>query len=294
MKKKYYLLALLFTIPVFLQAQDEWAYFGLTRPGNQPEVFARAIISGLGRIHCFPTFTSDNREVYWMTFPRRIQSCRYENGKWTSPDIPDFAQDIICMRPFVAPGSDRIYFGSRMDDGYGSADICYIERTADGYSEPVILPPPVNTEGIEVQPTLTTTGTLYYNGVVPGKRFGRGILCARFENGVYMEPEVLGPQINVPDSAALDYTPFIAPDESFLLFCSNRQNISEEACRIYVSFRAPDGEWQEPLSVSEALGFDDDSRDPALSPDGKFLFFSSGDNIYWVSTEVLDRLRKAQ
>ena len=92
----------------------------------------------------------------------------------------------------------------------------------------------------------------------------------------------------------LDYTPYIAPDESYLLFCSNIQNPEQKRCHIYISYKNEDGEWGEPVDLSMKVNFKlKSSKFPYVSPDCKYVFFSSGDNIYWVSAKIIDDLRKS-
>ncbi len=53
-----------------------------------------------------------------------------------------------------------------------------------------------------------------------------------------------------------------------------------ELCHIYISHKKDDGEWSKPVDLSLKMNFNDSSKFPYVSPDGKFLFFSSGENIY--------------
>ena len=82
--------------------------------------------------------------------------------------------------------------------------------------------------------------------------------------------------------------PFIAPDESYLLFCSNRQNPEKELCHLYISFKNKNGEWKEPVDLSLKMNFTTSSKFPYISQDNKFLFFSSGANIYWVDAQIIN------
>ena len=128
---------------------------------------------------------------------------------------------------------------------------------------------------------------MFYAGAVEGKLYNRGIYYSTFENGEYKEPVLLPEHINIMDTCNLDYTPFIAPDESYLLFCSNRQNPERELCHIYISFKSKNGEWGNPIDLSLKMNFKTSSKFPYVSPDGKFLFFSSGANIYWVDAKII-------
>ena len=109
-----------------------------------------------------------------------------------------------------------------------------------------------------------------------------------YKNGEYNKPTLLPEPINIMNPLILDYTPYIAPDESYLLFCSNRQNPEKELCHIYISYKNKDGEWAEPVNLSVKMDFTtDSSKFPYVSPDGKYLFFSSGENIYWVDANII-------
>jgi len=57
------------------------------------------------------------------------------------------------------------------------------------------------------------------------------LYISKFEEGQYSEPENLGDIINSP---SYEDEPFIAPDESYLIFASNKQTEKNEG-RIYIS-----------------------------------------------------------
>jgi len=271
---------------------DAWKYLGQRPPGGSPEIFAPGIISGKGRMHCFPAISQDWKEIYWMTVPPKIYFVEYRDGRWSDPEVSPLFEKYVCMRPFFSHDNERLYFSStNIPGGFGSLDIWYVERTGAGYSEPINIGVPINTEKLETQQTFTRYGTIYYCGWVEGKRFNRGILYSRYEDGIYSEPQILAEPINIIDTNAIDYTPYIAPDESYLLFCSNRHNTKEEDCRIYLSSRNEAGVWSDPIDLNDRMDFDKDSRDPYVSPDGKYLFFSSGENIYWIDAKIIDIVR---
>ncbi|HSG27216.1 MAG TPA: hypothetical protein VLA34_01960, partial [Candidatus Krumholzibacterium sp.] len=87
--------------------------------------------------------------------------------------------------------------------------------------------------------------------------------------------------------------PFIAPDESYLIFNSRRPGGAGEG-DLYVSYRLDDGSWTEAVNL-EALNTPYGDWGATVSPDGKYLFFTrnmtgNGD-IYWVSTDIIEELR---
>ena len=136
---------------------------------------------------------------------------------------------------------------------------------------------------LQSQPCLAANGTLYYTGSLEGVGYDRGIYWSRLEDGKYQAPELLGGGIN---SEYIEYCPWIASEESYLLFASSRPS-TEEKLHLHCSFRLPDGSWSEPRNIHQALGFEREARFPSLSPDGRWLFFVSGDSVYWVSVDVV-------
>jgi hypothetical protein len=67
-----------------------------------------------------------------------------------------------------------------------------------------------------------------------------GLYVSKFSNGNYLSPEKLSDIIN-----SLRYAthPFIAPDESFLIFDAQPQEGNSE---LFISFRNDDGTWSNP------------------------------------------------
>jgi hypothetical protein len=281
--------------PIILLSQNtntDWKYFGQKPPKLKPEVFAPGIISAKGRMHCFPSFSPDGKEVVWMTLPPKLFFTKFD-GKWSEPQQVALSKVYRCLFPVFSYDGKRLYFASNnIPNCIGGTDIWYIEKTKTGRSEPINIGSPINTGQSETQQVFTETGTIYYTGYLEGKRFNNGIFCSKFENGKYSKPEILKAPINIIDTNIVDYTPFIARDESFLLFCSNRQDKYKEDCRIYLSFRENDENWSKPINLNEIMEFNGDSRDPYISPDGKYLFFCSGENIYWVDSQIIAILKK--
>lgn len=66
-------------------------------------------------------------------------------------------------------------------------------------------------------------------------------------------------------------TPYIAPDESYLIFC---RAIHETDADLYISYNQ-NGEWlpAEPLTPAVNLAGHIETT-PSMSPDGKYFFFS--------------------
>jgi len=254
------------------------AYLGMEPPGRTPEIFAPGIVSEAGyRLHGFPAFSPDFAEVCWPVIPPAIVSTTYRDGVWSEPSAMEL--DVAGVQaPCFSPDGSRLYFQGARADGYGSLDIWYLPREDGGWGDPINLGPPVNTATMQSQPCITAGQVLYFTGGLEGVGFDRGIYRARPALEGQAEPELLDPRIN---TEFIDYCPWVAPDESYLLFASSRPSLKEELY-LFVSFQSANAEWSEPVRIHDAIAFPSPARFPSVSPDGRFLFFLSGGEIYWV------------
>jgi len=96
--------------------------------------------------------------------------------------------------------------------------------------------------------------------------------------------------------------PYISPDESFLIFESQRPEGTEGNLSLFISFKNKEGHWGLPVNMGPKINSGKGERFAKLSPDGKYLFFGSfrnpspekrGADIYWIDAKVIDELRNA-
>ena len=142
-------------------------------------------------------------------------------------------------------------------------------------------------------PRVTSNGTLYFIGYAADTKSNHGIYRAELINGEYAKPELLPRSINLPPF--LNWAPFIAPDESYLLFSSNRTGSLDEYGDLYISRRQPDGSWTDPVALGEPVNSPMQEVFPGLSPDGKYLFFcrytpGRKNDVYWVDAASIPAL----
>lgn len=261
-------------------------YLGLELPDSSPKIFAPGLISGKGRMHSFVSFSPDMEMIFWNIVPPKIMMMQMIDGKWTSPEIAPFSNTNNNQSPFITK-DNKIYFSSSRNGGLGHLDIWYTIFTDGNFMEPINIGKIVNSDKLESNPTISNYNNIFYTGTIEGKLYNRGIYYSNYINGKFSKPVLLPEQINVLDPNILDYTPFIAPDESYLLFCSNRQNPEKELCHIYISYKDESGDWMKPIDLSIKMGFVGSSKFPYVTPDNRFLFFSSGENLYWIDSKIL-------
>jgi hypothetical protein len=116
-------------------------------------------------------------------------------------------------------------------------------------------------------------------------------------NGRYSKPEMLSALIN---SGGYQDGPCIAPDESYLIFESNRNEEIDGSLDLFIVFKDSDGQWGTPVNMGPEINSKSSERFARVSPDGKYLFFGSNRNktaektgydVYWIDAKVIDKLR---
>jgi hypothetical protein len=282
------LLALAMTVNAQSSGPPDLAgpYLGQKPPGPTPELFAPGIVSTCNQ-HGSAYFSPDGREVYfsrYMPRPSVIMYMREENGRWTPPRV-------VCegLTPGLAPDGRTVLFSTW--------DLWRMFKTATGWTAPENLGPAINFQKRQDAPCAAADGTLWF-----GSMFGNrdGIYRAAFRDGAYGKPERLEYGIS---SGYADFSPCIAPDESFLIFASTRPGYG--VTDLFVSFKTSDGSWTAPANMGPTINTGAKEAYPFVSFDGKYLFFMSNrvselnrypipdgpGNVYWVDARILEKYK---
>ena len=130
--------------------------------------------------------------------------------------------------------------------------------------------------------SITSDGALYIT------RGRDGISRQEYKDGKYLKFVSLNDPINLP---RVDFHPFISPDETYLIFDSYDRPENIGGADLYISFRKKDGSWSSPVHLGEEINTQGWEGCPFVSRDGKYLFFTREGDIYWVSIELIKRLR---
>ena len=254
-------------------------YLGQPLPDSLPELFAPGVVS-TGMFTRDVAMTPDGKEIYFCvaignyTYST-ILFTKEVNGKWTSPEIVPFSggPGVADFEPALSPDGSKLYFLSSRPDGdepAGDQDIWVVERTEGGWGVPQNLGEPVNTDGGEYFPSLTTDGTLYFTRNEKGNRLNQ-IFRSRWVNGAYAEPELLPQQVNCGTNR---YNAFIAPDESYLIIPAVGMPDAYDGVDYYIVFRDQNDQWSEPVNMGALVNQDNAAGySPYVSPDGKQFFF---------------------
>jgi hypothetical protein len=222
----------------------------------------------------------DGKEIYFCvaignyTYST-ILFTREVNGRWTEPEIVPFSggPGVMDFEPAFAPGGNRLYFLSNRPDGdeaAGDQDIWYVDRTPEGWGQPVNPGPPVNTDGGEFFPSLTGDGTLFFTRNEKGSNLNR-IFRSRWVDGEFQEPELLPEQVNCGSNR---FNAFVSPDESYMIVPATGMQDAFDGVDYYIVFRYMDDRWSEPVNLGAAVNRDNARGwSPYVSPDGKYFFF---------------------
>jgi len=272
-------------------------YLGQALPGLEAVMFAPDVISTKEYVELTSTFTPDGKEFY---FTRRIEGkdavmvSRWEKDGWTVPEVAPFYKKYRGFEQHVSPDGTKMFITrfamppegviqkpvqTPQEQEAQMVNIWVMERTADGWSEPTFC-----VHGMYV--TTTSDGSIYTTDIR-----GPGVIAkSRFIDGKYTELEKLGGGVNSPVPGA---HPCIAPDESFIVFDSRRPSESDDP-DLYACFRKKDGTWGEAVNLGDKINTSGPEIAAALSPDGKYLFYQSRGDIYWVSTQILESLKRSE
>lgn len=245
-------------------------YLGQAPPGMLGEIFAPGIISKEGSNEFCASFSPDGKEFYFnrgMT----IMVCSLQRDGWTAPKPASFNGDYRNHTPHLAFDNRRMFFGgSRPPQPYG---IWLTERISNRWSDPQRM-----WDGMYA--TSAKNGNIYFGVEFPPPAH---IVMTRLTDTGYAS--LTKQEITFADPRLEHmsiFHPAIAPDQSFLVFDDNEE--------LYVSFRQTDGQWGSAISLGSSLK-EQPATIPAVSPDGRYLFYASQGDLFWVSTSILDKLR---
>ncbi len=266
-------------------------YMGEKGPGKIPEIFLPGIISTKKGWEAAGSFSPDGKEYFFTKratikgMANRIFHMEIKNDKWTDPEPAPFAEDIVEYESFVSPDGKTIFFNSdrpRPAVTNAKGEIWYVEKTEKGWGEPKYLSTKINKDWVMFV-TASENNNLYFTA---GYNRKFGIYRSKFVNGKYLEPEFLPDEINYLRGAH----PFIAKDESYLIFDAQPEGMGKS--QLFISFKKRNGGWTKAMKFDKTINATYTENIPNVSPDGKYLFFTRSNDIYWVSADIIADMKK--
>ncbi|MFK7969602.1 MAG: hypothetical protein AB8F95_04500 [Bacteroidia bacterium] len=294
----YLFLCILFSLIACSQEVDtSLQYLGQKPPSVQPEVFAPGLISKDSESEFGSVFNKDATAFFYGVDNDGITQIRYSalaGGTWSDPKTILSHKDYGFNDPFLSPDENRLYFISeRSLDGQEAKmdhDIWYVEKQGQSWSEPINAGPNINSTRNEYYMSFTQSGTMYFSS---NKNAGEesqndfDIYYSKSINGEFQQAVKLDSAINTEYYEA---DVFIDPAEKYMIFCARRPEGLGRG-DLYISFKNPDGNWSKSKNMGPRINSKKHELCPFVSSDGKYLFYTSNQDIYWVSTEVIKKLK---
>ncbi|TMP37555.1 PD40 domain-containing protein [Pseudoalteromonas rubra] len=275
------------------QAKDEFGtltgpLMGQKPPGMTAEPFAPGIISkadwelegvfapGMQEFY----FTLD-RGVYEgpnkTGFRPTVIGFRQQNNTWVK-----FTEFLRIGEVSFSPDGQRMH----MAEGYR-------DRKGNDWTERQSLGPMFDREDFGIMRlSASQKGTYVFDDYK-----NKVVRISEVKNGQRQTPRVMSKVVN---SGEMTAHPFIAPDESYLIWDSEREDGFGDS-DLYISFKQQDGSWGKAINMGESVNSDKWDAYATVTPDGKYLLFNRGvsdDNknvdIYWVDASIIDTLRARQ
>lgn len=276
----------------------EGKYMGYRDTGNTPVILAPNFISTEEQ-EFGSVFNAAGTEFYFavdVNGRNEIRFSRLTENRWTKPEVILSHESYSYNDPFLSPDESRLYFISNQPtDGVGDRkdiDIWYMERNDSGWSELINAGPVINTSGNEYYISFTADWTMYFstNGLAPGgsEKTDHDIYYSKFTDGVFQTPVALGESVNTKNYEA---DVFVAPDESYLIFVSTREDGFGRG-DLYISFKKANGKWSNALNMGDKINTHHYEYCPFVTRDGKYLLYTSNQDIYMMSTRIIDELKK--
>ncbi len=266
----------------------ESPYLGQKPPGTIPESFAPEMVTTKNWEYG-GVFTPDLKEFYFIREVEDLEKNKkqefvvieYKNNKWQ--------ESIISPRvgqPIISPDGMTMHLGRKYKKRTETGDWSEIQQLDSSFQEIQIM-----------RLTASSKGTYVFDEI--GMPDGDGVIrYSQLINGKREEPKPFGAAIN---TGKMNAHPFIAPDESYILWDGERESGYGDS-DIYISFKQTDGSWGKAINLGDKINTQAWEAAATVTPDGKYLFFNrnmGSDNyenvdILWVDAQIIETLRAKQ
>jgi len=233
-----------------------------------------------------PTFSPDGQTLFFQRSDGHVATIlvsRLVGGHWSTPAVAPFSGTSSDQFPVMAPDgsylvfeSDRAFAASGSEAKERVANLWRVDKTPSGWSAPVRLPDTVNVSKRIYGHSIAANGDIYFmsstepRGQDPKWRLYR----AARTGGGYAQAEALW----FSEGSTSDVDPYIAPDQSYLIFSSAKRREPAGHEHLFITFRQG-ADWG-PVTAIRYRGDEqaEDDNYSDVSPDGKTLYFDSTRN----------------
>ncbi|WP_299217427.1 hypothetical protein [uncultured Aquimarina sp.] len=267
----------------------ESSYLGQKPPGLTPEPFAPGIVT-TEHWQYGGVFTPDLKEFYFIREVGEVEKDKKMEFVVIQNKNNQWQESVISPRvgqPFIAPDGKTMHLGRRYKKRTETGDWSEIKKLGSPFEEIKIM-----------RLTVSLKGTYAFDEI--GMPDGDGVIrYSRLIDGKREEPRPFGKEIN---TGRMNAHPFIAPDESYLIW-DGRRDSGYGNSDLYISFKQPDGSWGEAINLGDKVNTEAWEAGASVTPDGKYIFFNRNMgkhtesdkyddvDIFWVDARIIETLR---
>jgi Tol biopolymer transport system component len=233
-----------------------------------------------------PTFSPDGQTLFFQRSDGHVSTILVSHvvgGHWSTPSMAPFSGSSSDQFPVMAPDGSYLVFESDRASATGGSEtkervgnLWRVDKTSSGWSAPVRLPDTVNISKRIYGHSIAANGDIYFmsstepRGQDPKWRLYRAVRTT----GGYAQAKAL----SFSDGSTSDVDPYIAPDQSYLIFSSAQRREPAGHEHLFITFRQG-ADWGrvEPIRYQGDEQAEDDNYSD-VSPDGKTLYFDSTRN----------------
>lgn len=276
----------------------ELEYIDKAKPLLKPLLFAKGFITKDSISEFGSVFNKENDEFYFAIDSSKkasIKFTKYSNGKWTKPVTIVSDSSYSFNDPFLSNDEKRLYYISdkprNEQDTIKDYDIWYSQKVGEKWSAPINVGLTINTDAHEYYISFTNNGAMYFasnKGRNDKRQHDFDIYKSEFKNGEFKTPQKLSDSIN---SRRYEADVFISPDESYIIYCSARKTGFGKG-DLYISFKDDNGKWTQSINMGKRINSKGHELCPFVTKDGKYFFYTSNKDIYWVSAEIINEIKE--
>jgi WD40 repeat protein len=249
---------------------------GLPSPDRQAQVFLPGLVSS-GAQEYGLTVDQGWTELYFTRLAGEssvIMTSRRRGDLWSEPVAASFSGVENDSHPWLSGSGRSLFFMSlrALPGAAESANMWVVQKSPGGWGRARSPGTPLTLQVMHA-PSVANDGTVYVTGIQRFRRDGDG-----YQPGERLTPNLSGSH------------PAISADQSFLVFSARRSG-GWGGKDLYVVFSKGDGSWTDPVNLGGEVNSPSGESSPTISSDGRFLFYSRRDEIWWISTEVIEEVR---
>ncbi|HEX5353255.1 MAG TPA: hypothetical protein VFW60_04185 [Rhodanobacteraceae bacterium] len=265
-----------------------------------------AAVPWAGKGGADPTFTPDGDMVVFVHgkgTARALYVSHRQAGRWSKPERAPFSRHWMNFEPVMAPDGSYLvfvsnrpvkrhgqvldgYFGGKVQPGRGG-NLWRVDFVHGRWGEPMHLPDVVNVSTATYSPTVAADGSIYFTHPDPRTHRTR-MYVARRVDGKFRLPH----PVSFSNGVQSDFDPAVAPDQSFIVFSSDRPPTPRNQNEVFVAFATAQG-WSTPVPLG-IYGYE-----ARLGPDQRVLYYIAGadDRIHrfpiagWLTRHAADGRR---